>query len=59
MKKKREKCNSYENCQLIIPIEFNFNDDVIQALVNKLKNTDTFEIQQQAITEVSLLLAGV
>lgn len=54
MKKKREKCVISENYKLQIPSEFSFDDSGIQSLIEKLRNSDSFEVQQQIITEVGL-----
>lgn len=53
MKKKREKFNTPEHVKLKIPLEYKCNDEKIQNLIEKLGETDCFEVQQQIIAEVS------
>lgn len=55
MKKKREKCIAPENAKLKIPAEFHCNDDDVQTLLVKLRESDSFEVQQHIITEVSVI----
>lgn len=52
MRKKRENCSAPEHTKLKIPLDFQSNDGNIQSLIEELRNTDSFEVQQQVVTKV-------
>lgn len=53
MKKKRENLSALEHAKLKIPSDFQSGNAKIHTLIEELRNTDSFELQQQIISEVS------
>lgn len=53
MKKKRENLSALEHAKLKIPSDFQSSSAQIHALIEELRSTDSFEVQQQIVAEVS------